>query len=179
MKKLSIVCISIILCSCLALSACQIPNSNPPEDNYYDWFRENEFYEIRDITLYAGPSGLSVMWGSQCKDTDLYFKERIVGIQARAFKGKGIRSVYLPDSMRWIEPEAFCDCTPLKYIIIPKELESIGKDAFKGCSLLTDVYFTGDEWDFRMIDISEGNEALTGATIHYNYTYPVIKEVER
>ena len=176
MKRL----IFLILSACMIFSSCDVfgAQTSKPE-SYYDFFRENEFSEVSDITLWGGSDGLSVMWGSQCKDTDIYFKERIVGIQAGAFKGKAIRSVYLPDSMRWIQAEAFAHCAPLTYIIIPKELESIGKDAFAACPLLSHVYFTGDEWDFRMISIAEGNEALTGATIHYNYTYPTIKEIEK
>ena len=170
----------LILTVCVMLTSCQPTNAKPPvDDNYYDFFAENEFSEVGNITLWAGSDGLSVLWGNKCTDTDIYFKERIVGIQAGAFKGKSIRSVYLPDSMRWIQSEAFANCAPLTYIIIPKELESIGKDAFASCPLLEHVYFTGDEWDFRMISIAEGNEALTEANIHYKYTYPTIKEIEK
>ena len=180
MKKISLL-ISLALILATLLSSCVFSDedSQPKQESYYDFFAENEFSEVSNITLNVGPDGLSVMWGSQCTDTDIYFKERIVGIQARAFKGKGIRSVYLPNSIRWIQPEAFADCTLLTYIIIPKEIESIGKNAFNGCPLLTEVYFTGDEWDFRMINIAEGNEALTEANIHYNYTYPEIKEIAK
>lgn len=170
----------LLLSFCLLITSCNVqPTDKPADDNYYDFFAENEFSEVGNITLWAGSDGLSVMWGNKCTDTDIYFKERIVGIQSGAFKGKSIRSVYLPDSMRWIQSEAFANCAPLTYIIIPKELESIGKDAFASCPLLEHVYFTGDEWDFRMISIAEGNEALTEANIHYNYTYPTIKEVEK
>ena len=57
--------------------------------------------------------------------------------------------------------------------------ESIGKDAFAGCTGIEHVYFTGDEWDFRMIDLGEGNELLENANIHYNYVYPDIKEATK
>lgn len=185
MKEKLCALISVILCFCLLGSSCSIDdennaaNASQKEESYYDWFSEKELSEASDITLFAGPSGTSVMWGTKCKDRDIYFKERIVGIQGGAFKGTTLRSVYLPDSIRWIEAEAFCNCISLKYIIIPKELETIGKDAFKGCTRLTDVYFTGDEWDFRMINIGEGNESLTEATIHFNYICPEIKEIRK
>lgn len=179
MRKTNFLIILTLILSMLLSSCVSVEDSPPQQEGYYDFFAENEFSEVSNITLYGGPDGFSVMWGSQCTDTDIYIKERIVGIQTGAFKGKGIRSVYLPDSIRWIQPEAFTDCTHLTYIIIPKEIESIGKNAFKGCPLLTEVYFTGDEWDFRMINIADGNEALTEANIHYNYTYPEIKEITK
>ncbi len=162
------------------MSSCQNQVENPTvDDNYYDFFRENEFSQVSNITLWAGSEGLSVMWGSQCTDHDIYFKESIVGIQAGAFKNKTMRSVILPESIRWIEAEAFLDCRVLSYIIIPKGIKSIGKNAFAGCTGLEHVYFTGDEWDFRMINLAEGNELLENANIHYNYVYPEIKEAEK
>ena len=170
----------LILSICLLLTACSDQGEKQPaSDVYYDFFRENEFSEVSNITLWAGSEGLSVMWGSQCTDHDIYFKESIVGIQPGAFKNKTMRSVILPESIRWIQSEAFLDCSVLTYILLPKEIESIGKDAFAGCTAIEHVYFTGDEWDFRMIDLGEGNELLENANIHYNYVYPDIKEATK
>ena len=170
----------LLLTISLMLTSCQNQEKQPAiDENYYDFFRENEFTEVSNITLWGGSDGFSVMWGNKCTDYDIYFKESIVGIQGGAFKNKTMRSVILPESIRWISSEAFLDCRVLTYVLLPKEIESIGKNAFAGCTNIQHVYFTGDEWDFRMIDISEGNECLTDATVYYNYVYPEIKEVSK
>ena len=60
-------------------------------------------------------------------------------------------------------------CTNLKSMIIPDGVESIGKLAFTYCAGLADVYFTGTEEEWAAISIGEENDALSTATVHYNY----------
>ena len=58
---------------------------------------------------------------------------------------------------------------PHQHIIIPDSVTSIGDSAFKGCTGLTDVYYSGTEREWALIAIDLGNQCLTNATIHYNY----------
>ncbi len=63
---------------------------------------------------------------------------------------------------------AFYNCTNLSSITIPVSVISIGYNAFNYCTSLTDVYYGGTEDDWNSIKISDYNECLTNATIHYN-----------
>lgn len=65
---------------------------------------------------------------------------------------------------------SFSGCTALETIILPSSMATIFGNAFKNCSKLTTVYFTGtqSQWDkIRIID--EGNNYLKNATIICNY----------
>ena len=55
----------------------------------------------------------------------------------------------------------------IKTVDIKKDVASIGSDAFKGCTSLKEVYYGGSKTEWRELDIGDGNECLTQATIHY------------
>lgn len=60
------------------------------------------------------------------------------------------------------------DCSSLTSITIPDSVTSIGDSAFDDCSSLTDVYYSGSEYQWNNINIGSANSCLTGAYIHYN-----------
>ena len=41
--------------------------------------------------------------------------------------------------------------------------------AFKDCTALTEVYYTGSEQEWAMIYMGSNNDCLKNATIHFNY----------
>ena len=93
---------------------------------------------------------------------------KIFEIDSYAFAlNKDIISVTLPDSVCDIYGDAFRNCTNLENIYFSYDLEYIGGDAFSGCDNLKDVYFYGTEDDWNNIEISEGNESLQNATVHF------------
>ena len=65
---------------------------------------------------------------------------------------------------------AFSECKSLASVEIPNDVTTIGAGAFRYCDNLTDIYYCGTEEKWNEIVISYGNDALTKATIHYNYT---------
>ena len=116
-------------------------------------------------------------------------------IKESAFTGSGIRRISLPESLTYIREHAFyycknlesivlpeltsqsyCDtaigewtfrdCSSLKSITIPARIKKIDENAFKDCSALTDVYFTGTDTQWNNIKFESGNDDLRNATIH-------------
>lgn len=87
-----------------------------------------------------------------CADTDIVIPEispdgdTVFAIDRNAFAGEVITS-----------------------ITIPTTIEEIGRNAFNGCTLLTDVYYLGTkvEWEALCENIATGNTALLNANVHF------------
>ena len=60
-------------------------------------------------------------------------------------------------------------CTLLKNVIIPDSVTSINDSAFRGCTSLETVYYTGSEEDWEKIVFGSGNDDLLDAEIIFNY----------
>ena len=78
----------------------------------------------------------------------------------------GLTSITIPDSVTSIEGKAFYDCTGLTSITIPDSVTYIGDWAFQGCTSLTDVHFSGTKEQWQAMEIEDGNDPLSTATIH-------------
>ena len=78
----------------------------------------------------------------------------------------------IPNGVTKIDSLAFGVCKSLSSVTIPVSVTQIEYWAFPNCNSLTDVYYSGTEEEWNAIVISEGNECLTNATIHYNSTDP-------
>lgn len=117
--------------------------------------------------------------------------DSVTSIEDNAFWGCGLIDVIIPGSVgkitsyafsccdsltnatilkgvTSIDQFAFAECSNLTSVTIPESITSIGWMAFYKCNSLTDVYYGGNEDQWRQISISEHNELLTNATIHYN-----------
>jgi len=81
-----------------------------------------------------------------------------------------LKSVAIPEGVTSIGDYAFQKCSVLRSVTIPDSVTSIGNYAFDDCTKLANVYYTGTEEQWNAITVSEKNDALTGATIAYNYT---------
>ena len=82
-------------------------------------------------------------------------------------------SLTVPDTVNEILGLAFV-CSPIKSIVIPGNVTTIGSSAFVECYSLTDVYFGGSEEEWQAAlkyddFIQSLVPALKGVTIHYNY----------
>lgn len=77
-------------------------------------------------------------------------------------------SVSIPDSVTKIGENAFFLCENLTSITIPDGITEIDFATFDGCDNLKYVYYAGTEDDWNSIVISDFNEPLNYASIHFN-----------
>ena len=115
-------------------------------------------------------TGIWVSKGNRYYSSDasgiLFSKDQATLIQCPgAFKAY---TYTIPNSVTNIGDYAFYYCSDLTSVTIPDSVTSIGKEAFNFCYKLTDVYYTGTETAWNKIEISNYNDALKNATIHYN-----------
>ncbi len=79
-----------------------------------------------------------------------------------------IKEVVISDEVTAIEKNAFKGCTNLTNITIPGSVTSIGDSAFEGCTSLTVVTYGGtkEKWNSD-VSIGSNNDALNNASIQY------------
>lgn len=131
------------------------------------------FNGCSSLTSIAIPSGVTTI-GYQafmnCSSlTGIAIPSEVVSIGNRAFGDcSSLINIEIPSGVTTIEGNTFNGCSGLKSIAIPSEVVTIESCAFDGCSRLKDVYYGGNESDWRAITIEGWNEPLTSAAIHYN-----------
>jgi hypothetical protein len=93
----------------------------------------------------------------------------VTSISGGAFKQiANLKSVTIPDTVTYIGESAFASCVKLVSIHIPNSVLTIASNAFSGDLLLKNVYYGGNEDQWKAITIENNNTFLTDATIHYN-----------
>lgn len=90
--------------------------------------------------------------------------------QCAFFVCESLESVKIPSSLVSLEQYVFGYCTSLKCVEIPDSISHINEGTFYNCSSLADVYYGGTNEQWENIDISDNNDGLSTATIHYNLT---------
>ena len=75
---------------------------------------------------------------------------RRIGVGAFHFR-ESLTSVTIPNSVKWIEDDAFFKCSSLTSITIPNSVKSIGEYAFDDCSSLTFIEYTGTKKQWNKI----------------------------
>lgn len=96
-----------------------------------------------------------------------YNKANVTEIAPGGFKGTNITGIILPVLMRQIGANAFEGCKKLKKIQFSTGVKKIDKYAFKGCTSLEYVFYTGTPADWAKIDFSD-SKTSNGTTISTN-----------
>ena len=75
---------------------------------------------------------------------EIVFDRKLDTIGEAAFREcSTIKSIILPDSIRFIEDSAFYGCSELEHIVIPKNVRNIYRAAFQQCNKLTEITILG------------------------------------
>ena len=100
--------------------------------------------------------------------TSITIPNSVTEIKEHAFtESSDLQSVTIGNQTQKIGDFAFSSCDNLKSISLPSALKNIGEYAFNGDSNFKDVYYSGTYEQWKAINISEGNDELLKATIHY------------
>ena len=81
-----------------------------------------------------------------------------------------MRSIIIPNSVKIIGEKAFDNCVRLETVTIGNGVTKICQAAFEDCVGIMNINYVGSEEDVSKIHVELYNEALTRATVNYNYT---------
>lgn len=88
------------------------------------------------------------------------------------YRCKNLTNATFLDGAVYIGESVFGDCGRLSSVTIPTSVTMIDNGAFAGCSGLKDVYYGGNEAQWKAINIVGTNDELLKAAIHYNASVP-------
>ena len=125
---------------------------------------------LLNITI---PDSVTSIYGSafyNCSSLiSVTIPDSVKRIRAYTFDGcSNLTSVTLPKDVTSIEYCTFYNCSSLTSVTIPASVTRIMEKAFDGCSALRDVIYGGSEEQWNSVSISDDNDPILNATIHYS-----------
>ncbi len=128
-------------------------------------------YSLDSVTVPGNVKKIGMQAFANCSTTGLW------GVTDT----KGLTNVVISEGVTEIDRQAFENCDYLTSVDLPSSLETIGNDAFSGCTALNTVYYEGElyangAWD--EVNIGVGNEPLTNLTPSekvYKLTYDTMR----
>ena len=103
------------------------------------------------------------------KLTSISIPDSVTTINWGAFAScNGLTNMTLPNRLTHIDVSTFIGCAGLTSVTIPASVTNIDDAAFRGCYNLSDIYYTGNETQWKAIKVGDYNDYLAKATIHYN-----------
>ena len=145
--------------------AVTIPNSVSSIGDYaFAWCNN-----LTSVTIGSSVTRIGEDAFRDCKNlTSVTIGNSVTSIGNYAFVScSNLTSVTIPNSVTSIGAGAFSDCNNLTGVTIPDSVTSIEFAAFFNCGNLTDVYYGGSEAQWDRIHISELNNPLLKANIHF------------
>ena len=139
-------------------------------ENYFVYAGELSFWSRGDGTCAVGANGTGIEHitiPTVSPDGD-----KVIAINAQAFNGyHWIKSIDIPDGIKYIGEGAFEGCTSLASITIPDSVIYIGVGAFNGCESLTfneydNAYYVGNENNPYFALIKSKDENIASCEIH-------------
>lgn len=144
--------------------------------DYYDgtsiqntpWITSDYFIRFTTLKIESGITSIGSAAFYETKVTDVEIADTVKSIGGFAFLGcADLKSITIPSGVTSIGDEAFMDCENLEKVTIGAGVKTIGEGAFLDCTKLRDVYFNGTKAQWEKISIESGNDALTGAKLHF------------
>ncbi|MBR2742863.1 MAG: leucine-rich repeat protein [Clostridia bacterium] len=126
-----------------------------------------------EYTVPSGVTGISAYAFAYCSGlTSVTIPSGVTDIDRYTFAYcSSLESVMIPEGVTSIGGYAFEYCSRLTSVTIPVSVTSIGSYAFDGCDRLRDVYYNGNDKEWRSISIGSGNYALSFAELHCSGEY--------
>lgn len=137
-------------------------------------------YDLKSVVVENGVERIPAFAFNNCDSiTSVILPDSLTVIQDYAFSGcKSLKTITIPKNVVKLVYGAFGSCTSLESIVLPASLNVVGQSAFGGCKSLIDVYYAGNETQWKKISIhSNGNNDLKEANIHYNSNGYPFKDV--
>ena len=133
----------------------------------------SECSALTSITLPDGVTSIGDSAFSGCSAlTSITIPEGVMSIGETAFKGcSALTCITIPEGVTSIGRGAFSGCRSLTSITLPIGVTSIGIGAFAWCNKLIEIYYTGTEDDWNNIEISDNNDMLINAPVHYEVAH--------
>lgn len=153
-----------------------------------------DYGDFKELIISEGVAEIGMASFKSCKQLEsVHLPNTITTINAGAFDGcKKLSNIKLPNSLISCGHDIFKDCNGLEHIVIPNSITVIREGmfdscenlssvvipdsikqiewwAFYSCKNLKDVYFTGTQEQWNMIEIDWYNTGISQATIHCNY----------
>lgn len=122
-----------------------------------------------DVTIPNSVTVIETEAFRQCNGlTVITVPDSVMNIGNNAFGFcENLTDVTISNSVTDIGDLAFVDCNRLTRVTIGNGVARIGWSAFNDCSSLTDVYYTGSEDEWNLIETEPLNDPLLNATKHY------------
>ena len=97
----------------------------------------------------------------------VYLSDSVKCIEDNAFGDSSIYSIYLGNNVSEIKTYAFYSCQALETVILGNKIETIDERAFTGVYSLKTIYYLGTEDDWNEINIKSYNSEMYNADIKY------------